>query len=149
MWLLPAQRWTDVQVLDLPACGRAAIKGKRPTAVSIFYCQRIHPSLIDVREQGTDQGSSVCVVVPCSLSESISTSWYVVMVVLTLHLLVFNASVGFTLLLPASSLHLQRFMWPLPQKTRRQSTIRSARASSSLLYRKTFRRSTMSVGRGA
>jgi hypothetical protein len=105
--------------------------------------------LIDVREQGTDQGSSVCVVVPCSLSESISTSWYVVMVVLTLHLPVFNASVGFTLHLPASSLHLQRFMWPLPQKTRRQSTIRSARASSSLLYRKTFRRSTMSVGRGA
>jgi len=34
--------------------------------------------LINVREQGTDQGSSVCVVVPCSLSESISTSWYVV-----------------------------------------------------------------------
>ncbi|KAJ8589568.1 hypothetical protein M405DRAFT_203520 [Rhizopogon salebrosus TDB-379] len=51
-----AQRWSDVQVLDLPACGRAAIKGKRPTT-------------------DTDQGPSVCIVVPCSLSESISTSW--------------------------------------------------------------------------
>ncbi|OJA10567.1 hypothetical protein AZE42_03147 [Rhizopogon vesiculosus] len=51
-----AQRWSDVQVLDLTACGRAAIKGKRPTT-------------------DTDQGPSTCVVVPCSLSESISTSW--------------------------------------------------------------------------
>lgn len=46
--------------------------------------------LIDVRKQGTDQESSVCVVVPCSLSESISTSWYVVVAVLTLHLPVFK-----------------------------------------------------------
>ncbi|KIK47092.1 hypothetical protein CY34DRAFT_319389 [Suillus luteus UH-Slu-Lm8-n1] len=51
-----AQRWTDVEVLDLPACKRAAIKGQRPTT-------------------DTDRGPSICVVVPCSLSESISTSW--------------------------------------------------------------------------
>ncbi|KAG2349841.1 hypothetical protein BDR05DRAFT_955695 [Suillus weaverae] len=51
-----AQRWTEVEVLDLPACKRAAIKGQRPTP-------------------DTDRGPSICVVVPCLLSESISTSW--------------------------------------------------------------------------
>ncbi|KIL00201.1 hypothetical protein PAXRUDRAFT_821901 [Paxillus rubicundulus Ve08.2h10] len=51
-----AQKWTDIAVIDVPECGRAAIKGLRPPLT-------------------TEEHHSVCVVVPCSLAESLSTSW--------------------------------------------------------------------------
>ncbi|KAG6333245.1 hypothetical protein ID866_5840, partial [Astraeus odoratus] len=52
-----AQRWTDIELVDIPECGRAAIKGLRPSS---------------------DSGGSPCncIVLPCSLAESISTSWF-------------------------------------------------------------------------
>ncbi|KAF8445596.1 tRNA intron endonuclease [Boletus edulis BED1] len=51
-----AHKWTDIQVLELPQCGRGAIKGLRPSLTA-------------------GEPSSTCVVVPCGLAESISTSW--------------------------------------------------------------------------
>ncbi|KAH7924539.1 hypothetical protein BV22DRAFT_1035053 [Leucogyrophana mollusca] len=55
--LLLAQRWSDIEVLDLPACSRGAIKGRRPIT-------------------DTETIRSTCVVVPCSIAESLSTSWF-------------------------------------------------------------------------
>ncbi|KIM89210.1 hypothetical protein PILCRDRAFT_95170 [Piloderma croceum F 1598] len=49
--ILFAQQWSDVEVIDLASCSRGAVKGRRPQ---------------------TDE--TLCVV-PCSLAESISTSW--------------------------------------------------------------------------
>ncbi|KAF9222969.1 hypothetical protein BS17DRAFT_782888 [Gyrodon lividus] len=51
-----AQKWTDIEVIDLPECQRGAIKGLRPPPA-------------------TGEPRLVCVVVPCSLAESLSTSW--------------------------------------------------------------------------
>jgi len=51
-----AQKWIDVDVLELPDCGRVAIKGLRPSLTG-------------------DEPVSPCVVVPCGLAESLSTSW--------------------------------------------------------------------------
>ncbi|KIJ64573.1 hypothetical protein HYDPIDRAFT_28507 [Hydnomerulius pinastri MD-312] len=52
-----AQRWTEVEVIDLPDCQRAAIKGLKPSS-------------------DAGEPASVYVVLPCSLAESISTSWF-------------------------------------------------------------------------
>ncbi|KAH0838025.1 tRNA intron endonuclease [Lanmaoa asiatica] len=49
-----AQKWTDIEVLELPKCGRGAIKGLRPSL---------------------GESPSTCIVVPCGLAESLSTSW--------------------------------------------------------------------------
>lgn len=46
-----AQQWTDLEVVDLPSCSRGALRGKRPQMNDILY------------------------VIPCSLSESLSTAW--------------------------------------------------------------------------
>ncbi|KAF9487751.1 hypothetical protein BDN71DRAFT_596597 [Pleurotus eryngii] len=46
-----SQKWTDVEVLDLEPCSRAAIRGRRPNAESTMN------------------------VVPCTLSELISLEW--------------------------------------------------------------------------
>ncbi|KAF5386986.1 hypothetical protein D9615_001967 [Tricholomella constricta] len=46
-----AQQWTDVEVIELEACGRAAIKGRKPKTE------------IDLH------------VVPCTLSETVSFAW--------------------------------------------------------------------------
>jgi len=51
-----SQKWVDVDVLELPECGRVAIKGLRPSLTG-------------------DEPPSPCVVVPCGLAESLSTSW--------------------------------------------------------------------------
>ncbi|KAF8560040.1 hypothetical protein OG21DRAFT_1473543 [Imleria badia] len=51
-----AQKWTDIQVLELSKCGRGAIKGLRPSLTA-------------------GEPPSTCVVVPCGLAESLSTSW--------------------------------------------------------------------------
>ncbi|KAI9570259.1 tRNA intron endonuclease [Boletus coccyginus] len=51
-----AQKWADIEVLELPKCGRAAIKGFRPSLTA-------------------GEPPSTCVVVPCGLAESLSTSW--------------------------------------------------------------------------
>lgn len=52
-----AQKWTNVELVDLPNCQRAGIKGLRPSS---------------------DDGElpSTCIVLPCSLAESISTSYF-------------------------------------------------------------------------
>jgi len=50
--LLHAQRWEDLTVLDLPACTRGALSGRRPNS---------EPTTLYV--------------LPCSMSESLSTSW--------------------------------------------------------------------------
>ncbi|KAG8219514.1 tRNA intron endonuclease [Butyriboletus roseoflavus] len=50
------QKWTDIQVLELLKCGRGAIKGIRPSLTA-------------------GEPPSTCVVVPCGLTESLSTSW--------------------------------------------------------------------------
>jgi len=49
--ILFAQQWSEVQVLDLASCSRGAVKGRRPQTEETLY------------------------VVPCSLAESLSTSW--------------------------------------------------------------------------
>ncbi|PPQ68371.1 hypothetical protein CVT24_004792 [Panaeolus cyanescens] len=46
-----AQEWTDVKLIDLEACGRAAVSGKKQDTDKTLY------------------------VVPCSLQESLSFSW--------------------------------------------------------------------------
>ncbi|KAL4073312.1 tRNA intron endonuclease [Scleroderma yunnanense] len=52
-----AQRWTNVELVDLSECQRAAIRGLRPSS---------------------DSGDppSTCIVIPYPLTESISTSWF-------------------------------------------------------------------------
>lgn len=52
-----AQKWSDVELIDLSDCQRAAIKGLRPS---------------------TDSGEppTACVVLPCALAEPISTSHF-------------------------------------------------------------------------
>jgi len=50
--ILSAQQWSDVEVLDLPSCSRGAVTGRRP------------------------QTKETLCVVPCSLAESLSISWY-------------------------------------------------------------------------
>jgi len=47
-----AQQWTDVEVIDLPVISRCAFRGRRPKMDPLLY------------------------VVPCSLSESLSVSWF-------------------------------------------------------------------------
>ncbi|KAI0087866.1 tRNA intron endonuclease [Irpex rosettiformis] len=47
-----AQQWEDLQILDLPACSRGAFKGRRPKTTDMLL------------------------VVPCSLAESLSISWF-------------------------------------------------------------------------
>ncbi|KAI0771385.1 tRNA intron endonuclease [Irpex lacteus] len=47
-----AQQWEDLQILDLPACSRGGFKGRRPNTTQVLY------------------------VVPCSLAESLSISWF-------------------------------------------------------------------------
>ncbi|KAI0031932.1 tRNA intron endonuclease [Vararia minispora EC-137] len=49
--LLLAQQWSALEVVDLPACGRCAFRGRRPGVAK-------------------DE-----VVVPCALSESLSMAW--------------------------------------------------------------------------
>ncbi|KLO11916.1 hypothetical protein SCHPADRAFT_830281, partial [Schizopora paradoxa] len=51
--LLHAQRWEDLTVIDLPECKRGALRGCRPNTKDNLF------------------------VVPCSMSETLSTSWYV------------------------------------------------------------------------
>ncbi|KAI6044902.1 tRNA intron endonuclease [Pisolithus marmoratus] len=51
------QKWTNVELVDLPNCQRAAIKGLRPSSDG-------------------DEPPSMCVVLPCSLAESLSTSYF-------------------------------------------------------------------------
>ncbi|KLO11886.1 hypothetical protein SCHPADRAFT_449826 [Schizopora paradoxa] len=51
--LLHAQRWEDLEVLDLPPCNRGALKGRKPNTDSTLF------------------------VVPCSMSETLSTSWLI------------------------------------------------------------------------
>jgi len=47
------QQWRDLEVVDLPKCGRCAFRGRRPENQNIGTC-----------------------VVPCSLVETISMSWF-------------------------------------------------------------------------
>ncbi|KAJ3553491.1 hypothetical protein NM688_g3579 [Phlebia brevispora] len=47
-----AQQWEDLEVLDLPSCSRGSFRGRRPKTNDLLY------------------------VVPCSLSESLSISWF-------------------------------------------------------------------------
>ncbi|KAL4251204.1 SEN15 family protein [Abortiporus biennis] len=47
-----AQSWNDLEVLDLSSCQRGAFRGRRPNTDTLLY------------------------VVPCSLSESLSISWF-------------------------------------------------------------------------
>ncbi|EGN93977.1 hypothetical protein SERLA73DRAFT_156092 [Serpula lacrymans var. lacrymans S7.3] len=54
--LLLAQKWTSIELLDLSSCSRAAIKGQKP---------RVEPEPL----------RPPYIVVPCSLAESLSTSW--------------------------------------------------------------------------
>jgi len=49
--LLFAQQWGELEVVDLPKCGRCGFRGRRP------------------------ENPCVRVVVPCSLAETISMSW--------------------------------------------------------------------------
>ncbi|KAF9240237.1 tRNA intron endonuclease [Melanogaster broomeanus] len=51
-----AQKWSNIEVIDLPECQRGAIKGLRSSLTA-------------------GEPPSTCVVVPCSLAESLSTSW--------------------------------------------------------------------------
>ncbi|KAI1796013.1 tRNA intron endonuclease [Ganoderma leucocontextum] len=46
-----AQQWTDLELIELPRCSRCAIRGRRPQSGHLLH------------------------VVPCSLSESLSTDW--------------------------------------------------------------------------
>ncbi|KAI0831158.1 tRNA intron endonuclease [Trametes gibbosa] len=46
-----AQQWTDIEIIDLPECSRCGLRGRRPN---------------------TDDVLSV---VPCVISESLSTDW--------------------------------------------------------------------------
>ncbi|KAM5539021.1 hypothetical protein V8D89_007244 [Ganoderma adspersum] len=46
-----AQQWTDLELIELPGCSRSAIRGRRPQSGDLLH------------------------VVPCSLSESLSTNW--------------------------------------------------------------------------
>jgi len=50
--LLLAQRWNELEVVDLPQCGRCAFRGWRPENESVRVC-----------------------VVPCLLTESLSMDW--------------------------------------------------------------------------
>ncbi|KZP31622.1 hypothetical protein FIBSPDRAFT_916846 [Athelia psychrophila] len=52
--ILFSQQWTDVQPLDLPACSRGAVKGRKPASNS-----DAEPSCV----------------VPCSMAETMSISW--------------------------------------------------------------------------
>ncbi|KAF9013127.1 tRNA intron endonuclease [Cyathus striatus] len=49
--ILYSQQWVDVGVVDLPECGRGAIKGRKRDTETTLY------------------------VVPCSLAETVSFSW--------------------------------------------------------------------------
>ncbi|KAJ7274094.1 tRNA intron endonuclease [Mycena rebaudengoi] len=51
--ILLVQQWSDVEVVDLEGVSRAAIKGKKPKTDTTLY------------------------VVPCSLAETLSFSWFV------------------------------------------------------------------------
>jgi len=51
--ILYTQQWSEVEVLDLPSCSRGAVKGRRPQTEEILW------------------------VIPCSLAETLSTSWLV------------------------------------------------------------------------
>jgi tRNA-splicing endonuclease subunit Sen15, fungi type len=53
--LVHAQNWTEVEVIDLESCSRAAMKGIRP----------------NTQEEDTEQSF----VVPCALSETLSAEW--------------------------------------------------------------------------
>ncbi|KZT02037.1 uncharacterized protein LAESUDRAFT_738899 [Laetiporus sulphureus 93-53] len=46
-----SQQWSGLEVIDLTACSRGAFRGKRPKTDDVLY------------------------VIPCSLSESLSTAW--------------------------------------------------------------------------
>ncbi|KAI0781079.1 tRNA intron endonuclease [Trametes elegans] len=46
-----AQQWSDLELVELPGCARCGLKGRRP------------------------QTDEVLSIVPCSLSESLSTDW--------------------------------------------------------------------------
>ncbi|OBZ68968.1 putative tRNA-splicing endonuclease subunit sen15 [Grifola frondosa] len=46
-----AQQWTDLEVIDLTSCSRGVLKGRRPQTDNVLH------------------------VIPCSLAESLSTSW--------------------------------------------------------------------------
>ncbi|KAI0917125.1 hypothetical protein AcW1_007598 [Taiwanofungus camphoratus] len=46
-----AQQWSDLEVLDLTSCSRGALRGRRPKMESVLH------------------------VIPCSITESLSTSW--------------------------------------------------------------------------
>ncbi|KAI6108519.1 tRNA intron endonuclease [Pisolithus croceorrhizus] len=52
-----AQKWTNIELVDLPDCQRAAVKGLRPSSDSVEL-------------------PSTCVVLPCALAEPISTSYF-------------------------------------------------------------------------
>ncbi|KAI0695997.1 tRNA intron endonuclease [Cytidiella melzeri] len=47
-----AQQWEDLEVFEVPSCSRGAFKGQRPNTTAVLY------------------------VIPCSLSESLSLSWF-------------------------------------------------------------------------
>jgi tRNA-splicing endonuclease subunit Sen15 len=55
-----AQAWTDVTLLDLPACGRGALRGTRPLTSA---------------SAGADADATTHFVVPCALSEQLSADW--------------------------------------------------------------------------
>ncbi|KAL4261583.1 SEN15 family protein [Pleurotus pulmonarius] len=55
--LVYSQRWTDVEILDLKSCSRAAIRG----------CRRLNAN--------NTHNTQIANVVPCTLSELISLEW--------------------------------------------------------------------------
>ncbi|KAI0295679.1 tRNA intron endonuclease, partial [Multifurca ochricompacta] len=50
--LLLAQQWSEIEIVDLPTCGRCGFRGRRPENPNTRTC-----------------------VVPCSLAETISMTW--------------------------------------------------------------------------
>jgi len=63
-----AQRWTDVEVLDLVSCSRGAFRGRRPQTV------KLPTPRLDAHTHTTLQQNTAACVFPCSLSESLSTA---------------------------------------------------------------------------
>jgi tRNA-splicing endonuclease subunit Sen15 len=65
-----SQKWTEVRVIELHDCGRAAIEGYRPIAIT----SNQSTSTPEEADEGKEEDEKD-IVVACSLAETLSAGW--------------------------------------------------------------------------
>lgn len=71
-----AQGWEDLDVFDVPSCSRGAFKGRRPKTVSPSLSLPLPHTLSPPLSPHPHPQTNTLHVIPCSLSESLSMTWY-------------------------------------------------------------------------